>query len=265
MAETAGHRLKDGRAVVLRTAGPQDVAAIAALFVGLSEDSVRSRFNSACTPALLTRLARFDQPAGTACIVAAQAEDPGCLVAEARYVPAGPAVAELALTVADGYQGTGLGRLLLDALVQRARAAGLTRLQATVNLTNTPMLRLLEPYGWVLAAATELAVASLEISPSGGTPAWPRTTKGRRVLVEQRGWFDSEQVAALRAAGQVVRVCLGPRRSAGRRCPLVAGGACRLAADADLVVPLLPADDEDCAEVLAAHQRLWPARLTESR
>ena len=253
-------QLRDGRAVVLRTAGPDDVPAIAALFATMSPESVRSRFNGACSPALLARLARLAPP-GTVSIVAAPADDPGQLAAEARYVPAGAGVAELALAVLDRYQGTGLGQLLLGKLVECARESGLTRLQAVVSLSNGPMLHLLEPYGWVLAAPTDLSVASLEISAAGGMPAWPADVSGQRVLVEQRSWFDGDRVAALRSGGNVVRVCLGPRASTGRACPLVASGSCRLAEDADVIVPLLPREDADGAAVLDAHQRLWCHRL----
>lgn len=256
-----GCRLRDGRVVILRDAGPQDVPAIMALYAGLSGESAGLRFNGACGPATLARLARIDSAAGTACVIAAREDDPGAVVAEARYVPSGPGVAELALTVADDWQGTGLGRLLLAAIVQRAGAAGLTRLQAVVNLANAPMLHLLKPYGWVLAEPTELALASLEIPASGDGLAWPQDAPGRRVLVERRGWFDGGQVTALRAAGDVVRVCLGPQRQAGRPCPLLVAGRCELAAGADLIVPALPADDEDCAAVLGAHRRLWPGKL----
>ena len=161
-------------------------------------------------PALLARLARIAPP-GTVSIVAAPADDPGHLAAEARYVPAGADVAELGNpAVLDSYQGTGLGHLLLGELVERARESGLARLQAVVNLTNGPMLHLLEPYGRVLTAPTDLSVVSLEISAAGGMPGPPADAPGQRVLVEQRSWFDGDRVAALRSAGNVVRVCLGP-------------------------------------------------------
>ena len=260
MPGTAEYQLTDGRAVVLRAAGPDDVPAIAALFTELSPESVRSRFNGACGPALLARLARIAPP-GTVSIVAAPADDPGHLAAEARYVPAGADVAELALAVLDSYQGTGLGHLLLGELVERARESGLARLQAVVNLTNGPMLHLLEPYGRVLTAPTDLSVVSLEISAAGGMPGWPADAPGQRVLVEQRSWFDGDRVAALRSAGNVVRVCLGPGGSTGRGCPLVLSGSCRLAAEADVIVSLLPREEANCAAVLDAHQRLWRHRL----
>ena len=260
MADADVHRLKDGREVVLRAAGPADVPAVVALFAGLSGESRRSRFNGPCAPSLLTRLAQVGPPSGAVAILAAPAADPGHLAGEARYVPAGPGVAELAVTVLDAYQGTGLGRLLLARLVSRARDAGIARLSAMVSLGNAPMLRLLEPYGWVLAAPTEMATVSLEISARGGPPGWPEGEPGRRVLVEQRSWFDGELVASLRSAGDLVRVCLGPRSVTGRTCPLVTEGSCPLAEGADLIVPLLP-EDPDTAQVLGAHRHLWPGRL----
>jgi hypothetical protein len=126
------------------------------------------------------------------------------------------------------------------------------------------MLRLLQRYGWVLAAPTEdFSVAFLEISAAGGMPGWPAGSAGRRVLVERRSWFDDQQVAALRSAGNDVRQCAGPRRETGRACPLVTSGHCRLAEEADLIVSLLPGAEPDCTAVLAAHRRRWPHRIAE--
>jgi hypothetical protein len=126
------------------------------------------------------------------------------------------------------------------------------------------MLRLLQRYGWVLAAPIEdFSVAYLEISAIGGMPGWPMDSAGQRVLVERRSWFDDQQVAALRSAGKDIRQCTGPLHRVGRTCPLVTSGRCRLAEGADVIVSLLPAGEPDCAAVLAAHRRLWPHRLAE--
>jgi hypothetical protein len=155
-----------------------------------------------------------------------------------------------------------MGHILLGALVERARAEGLERLRAVVLLANTSMLRLLQHYGWALAAPTEdFSVAVMEISAAGGMPGWPAGIADRRVLVERRSWFDDQQVAALRSAGNDVRQCTGPRREAGRACPLVTSGHCQLAEEADLIVNLLPGDEPDCTAVLAAHRRHWPDRI----
>jgi GNAT superfamily N-acetyltransferase len=263
MAASSEWQLADGRAIVLRLAGPGDVPAITRLYLGLSPKSFVSRFFSAAfKSALVARFASLGR--GTVSLVAAPRADPDRLAAEARYLPIGPGTAELALTVRDDYQGAGIGHLLLDALVERAREDGFVRLRAVVLLANTPMLRLLQHYGWVLAApAEDFTVACLEISAVGGMPGWPASSAGQRVLVERRGWFDDQQVAALRSAGKDVRQCTGPLHRAGRACPLVTSGQCRLAEEADLIVSLLPDDEPDCAAVLAAHRRRWPQRLAE--
>jgi acetyltransferase len=260
MTASRERQLADGRAVVLRLAGPGDVPALTRLYLELSPESFYRRFNTEQPdPALVAQLAGIGQ--GTACLVAA-VPCGGHVVAEARYVPIAPGTAELALTVADSYQGAGLGRILLDALVAQARDQGLERLRAVVLLANTPMLRLLQRYGWALAERTEdFSVAFLEISVAGGMPGWPERSAGRRVLVERRSWFDDQQVTALRSAGKVVRQCTGPRRETGRACPLVSSGHCRLAEEADLIVSLLPGTEPDCAAVLAAHRRRWPHRV----
>lgn len=261
MATETEHRLADGRTVTLRLAGPDDVPAITRLYLGLSAASFYRRFFTAQpAPRLVAEFARL--PSGAVCLVAAAPADPGRLVAEARYLQVAAGTAELALTIQDGYQRAGLGRLLLAALVQRAREQGLDRLRAVVLLENVSMLRLLQHYGWVLADPVEdFSVACLEISAVGGMPGWPGGTAGRRVLVERRSWFDDQQVTDLRMAGQEIRQCTGPSPRAGRPCPLVAAGRCRLAEEADVIVSLLPAGEPDCAAVLAAHRRLWPGRL----
>jgi RimJ/RimL family protein N-acetyltransferase len=262
MVATSECQLADGRAVVLRLAGPGDVPPIIRLYLELSPESFYRRFYTGQpAPAVVARFASIE--GGTVCLIAAPPADPGHLAAEARYVPIGAGTAELAVTVADGYQGTGMGRLLLAALVNHACQHGLERLRAVVNLANTPMLRLLQHYGWALAAATEdFSVACLEIATVGGMLGWPAGSAGQRVLVERRGWADNQRVAALRRAGHDVRQCPGPDQSVGRPCPLVTAGQCRIAEQADLIVSLLP-DDPDCAAVLAAHQRRWPHRLAE--
>ena len=256
-------RLRDGREVVLREAGPADVPGIARLYAELSPGSFRSRFySSRPAPPVVARLARIDVAPGAVCLVAAMASEPGRLAAEARYIPDAGDAGELALTVLDDFQGLGLGGRMLGALLARAASAGLARLSAVVNVSNGPMLHLLTRRGWVLTEpADESLVVRVEISAAGGMPGWPRAATGRRVLVERRGWFEDSRVAALRAGGNEVRQCAGPDLRSGRACPLVEAGRCRLAEDADRIVVLLPGGDEGCAAVAEAHRRLWPGKL----
>ena len=70
----------------------------------------------------------------------------GPVIADARFVRDhnDPALAEIAFTVADTYQGRGIGTLLGDALAVAARLDGVTRFEATVLADNAPVRALLE-------------------------------------------------------------------------------------------------------------------------
>ena len=258
-------RLRDGREVVLREAVPADVSCIVRLYAELSQESFRSRFySSRPAPPVVARLARIDVAPGAVCLVAAMASEPGRLAAEARYIPNAEDAGELAITVLDDFQGLGLGRHMLSALLARAASAGLARLSAVVSLSNGPMLHLLTRHGWVLTEpADESLVVRVELSATGGMPGWPRAVAGRRILVERRGWFEDSRVTALLAGGNDVRQCAGPDLRSGRACPLVEAGRCRLAEDADRIVALLPGGDEGCMAVAEAHRRLWPGKLAQ--
>ena len=75
-----------------------------------------------------------------------------------------PESAEVAVAVADGWQGNGVGTLLLRRLVDRAREEGIRRFTALMLADNEPMAHLLGGIGEtrVLDAgqgAVELAVA----------------------------------------------------------------------------------------------------------
>jgi hypothetical protein len=62
--------------------------------------------------------------------------------------------------------------------VEQAREERLERLRAVVLLANTPLLRLLQHYGWALADPTEdFSVAFLEISTAGGCPVGLRAVR----------------------------------------------------------------------------------------
>jgi GNAT superfamily N-acetyltransferase len=124
-------QLLSGRRVALRPAAPEDVAGIAVLFAGLSAESFRWRFRSqrSTTKALL-QLARIDRHPATMSVVAERLSGAGIVVAEARVMPLGEDSAELEIAVADSYQSSGLGRLLLDAVLDQARHCGLHRLRA---------------------------------------------------------------------------------------------------------------------------------------
>jgi acetyltransferase len=82
------------------------------------------------------------------------------------FASPGEREAELTITITDAWQGKGVGGLLLRALIESARTAGLDRLVATVLATNERMQRLLTSCGFQIApygAQAALRLASRQI------------------------------------------------------------------------------------------------------
>jgi acetyltransferase len=69
------------------------------------------------------------------------------IIGEARYVVVESGEAEFAVTVADQWQGKGIGRILLARLSCRASSEGVERLFGDVLLTNRAMQRLARAAG----------------------------------------------------------------------------------------------------------------------
>ncbi len=65
----------------------------------------------------------------------------------ARYAVTDPGVVEIALEVADAYQGLGIGTVLLDAVTTVAAARGIRRVRATLQPDNEPSRRLVTRAG----------------------------------------------------------------------------------------------------------------------
>jgi nucleotide-binding universal stress UspA family protein/RimJ/RimL family protein N-acetyltransferase len=142
--------LRDGTRVTLRPITPEDKPLLAALFERLSEESRYRRFLTTKTelsPADLDYFVDVDHKDHEAII----AIDPssGEALGVARYIRAkdDAEVAEVAVTVADDWQGRGLGRALLDRLTYRARREGVRRFSALVQSDNPASLGLLAGVG----------------------------------------------------------------------------------------------------------------------
>lgn len=143
-------KLRDGRVVIVRPFERRDRPLLEAAIKRLSDDSRYLRFASprALHERDLDRLVDVDHHAHDALL----AIDPltGRAVAVVRYVPLpGEAgVVELAATVADDWQGIGLGSLLLARLTQRARDEGHSALRAHVLAVNRRAIATLRRAGF---------------------------------------------------------------------------------------------------------------------
>ena len=151
-AEGTNVRLRDGSRVLIRPVRSTDASLIAEGFARLSERSRRMRFlgkKDELTAAELHYYANVDHHDHEAL----GALDPGSGrgVGVARYVRDADdrQAAEIALTIADDWQGRGLGTELLARLSQRAREEGIGRFTAVVASENVPMGMLLRTVGAV--------------------------------------------------------------------------------------------------------------------
>ena len=143
--------LRDGTRVPARPIRPEDAPLLERFAAALSERSIYQRFGQrlkGLTPQMVTRFTNPDPERELAVV----ALDPGSreLIAVGRYAPnADGRTAEFALTVADAWQGRGLGRALLERLCAAARAAGYEALYGHILGDNRDMLNLAARLGFV--------------------------------------------------------------------------------------------------------------------
>jgi len=125
-------RAKDGTELFLRPVLPGDAERVGRGRVEFSPETLYRRFFSggAPTAAQLTYLCEVDYVDHFVWVVTDGVDGP--VVADARFVrdKDNPGSAEIALTVADAYQGRGIGTLLLGALAAAARVDGIKRFHA---------------------------------------------------------------------------------------------------------------------------------------
>jgi RimJ/RimL family protein N-acetyltransferase len=143
--------LHDGRVVEVRPLEPRDRAGLAAAVRRLSDETRYLRFASP-KPELTERELDFLVDVDHHSREAILAVDPstGHGVGVVRYVevPGEPGVVEIAATVADDWQGRGLGRVLLQQLTSRARDEGYSTLRANVLAINRRSIKMLRRAGF---------------------------------------------------------------------------------------------------------------------
>ena len=142
--------LRDGATVLLRPIEPDDKQRLVDAFHRLSPESRYRRFFGVApelSPAIVAYLTEVDHYDHEA-IVAVDPER-GDQLAVARYIRSrdDPASAEVAVTVVDDWQGRGLGKAVLEALVDRARENGVRRFIAIAQANNPASIHLVQGLG----------------------------------------------------------------------------------------------------------------------
>jgi RimJ/RimL family protein N-acetyltransferase len=168
--------LKDGFSARIRPIRPDDEPRLVDLYERLSRHTAYQRFFT-----VLRRLpsdwyhffANVDYVRRLALVVERETVAGVQLIGVGRYEPAEePDTAEVAFVVEDGWQGRGLGGILLEAVLGAADARGIRRFKAYVQADNHRMLRLLATRTQVEERKTEEGVTGLRFrrAPADATP-----------------------------------------------------------------------------------------------
>ena len=167
-------RLEDGTWLEVRPIRPEDAAMEMAFVSGLSDQSRRMRFQSGLrdlTPAMLARFTQIDYDREMALVAVREEDGAETEVGVARYIrmPDGK-TCEYAIALADAWQGRGLGRHLMKALIGIARDRGLETMVGWVSASNAPMLGLAAELGFAIATEEGDSHTRRVTLPLSGTP-----------------------------------------------------------------------------------------------
>jgi acetyl coenzyme A synthetase (ADP forming)-like protein len=198
--------LADGRPVHIRPVRPEDKEKILRFHAGLSEESIHLRFFSALKrlpDLLLHRFTHVDYDSRM--VLLALLGDEVIAMASYDRAPDQPE-AEVAFAVADAHHGRGLATLLLEHLVEIARASGIERFSADTLPHNRAMLQVFRNAGYRLEAASAEGIVHIRF-PIAPTPE----ARGRLEAREHRA--EAASVARLLAPKVIAVVGAGPEQA----------------------------------------------------
>jgi acetate---CoA ligase (ADP-forming) len=146
--------LRDGSTVTVRPIRAEDESELSRFFSALSLESLVFRFfGVANADAMAKTFAHVDYRSRYG--IVAIAGTLGEVVGHAMFAEIAPRKAELALAIANAYQGLGLGTILLGQLAEAAAAEGIDVLEAIIKPDNHLMLGMLRESGFPVHARSE--------------------------------------------------------------------------------------------------------------
>jgi len=148
-------KLASGESLFVRPVRHDDGELEQAFVRALSLESRYQRMLSGgtkVTPEWIDSMTHIDYHRHMAFAVTTMSDGVEQFVGVGRYVvDAVKSSAEVALVLADAWQGQGLGRRLLETLLEHAASAGIREAVGTVLATNVAMLRLLRSMGFTVS------------------------------------------------------------------------------------------------------------------
>jgi acetyltransferase len=145
-------RLADGTGLTIRPIRPEDAQSEQEFVRGLSPQTKKFRFMHALnelTPSMLARFTQIDYGREMALVAIRETDGKAVQQGVARYtINADGRACEFAVVVGDGLRHMGVGTLLMEALMDAARAHGLSVIRGGVLSENLAMLDLMGDLGF---------------------------------------------------------------------------------------------------------------------
>jgi GNAT superfamily N-acetyltransferase len=165
----ATETLPGGQRLHLRAIRPNDRERLREEFLKLSKATVRDRFFSIkldLTPGELTYFTEVDFEHHVALVAELETETGRRPVAVGRLVRKSerPDHSEIAITVIDEMQGKGIGKVMLNRLIDCAREIGVRHVDASVLAENTRMLHLIRETGLPFESSLEDGIRTISFS-----------------------------------------------------------------------------------------------------
>lgn len=161
-----GRRIDRDRMTSIRPIERSDAPNLSDFYATLSSESRRRRFLGHVARDDRALADRFTGHTGESLVAILAEASPrdGLIVGHATVQQDGPGTAEIALAVADEFQGMGVGGRLMEAAASHARQLGMHGLNALMYADNTPMRRLLRATGRVLSDEIDAGVEEISVA-----------------------------------------------------------------------------------------------------
>jgi len=172
--------LRDGSTVRIRPVAPADRPGIEAFLAGLSERSVAFRFFGHPSLDWMLDWSLDVDYSNRYALIATTGERQG-VVAHGAYVRTGPGRAEVAFTVAEEWQGSGIATIMLAHLALAAEARGIDTFAAVVLPANHQMIGVFRDSGFPLALRSGEGLIEVELPTSTSADTHERFHQRERI------------------------------------------------------------------------------------
>ena len=159
--------LRDGTEVLIRPIRPEDAELEKEFIQGLSDESSFFRFFAVPrnpSPEMIEALCNVDYESQMALVAEASQGRRKLFLGVGRIIASTRNRAELAVVVADDYQGKGLGGRLVTSLLDFARERKFASVYALILPENTPMINLARKFGFRTVSEDKLVIAELPVA-----------------------------------------------------------------------------------------------------